>query len=507
MANSRSLRDLRQYWDDLVLGKPVSRDQVDLETAALLAQLHTAPDGQPDPAFIASLRERLVHASTIPLSPTTPPSVNGKTTPLPADLPGVLPPARPPAHPSPWAHIAVVLLLIATLLAAYVTMTRHEEYATIVPAVATPPAAEPSPEGWPMYRGNASRSGVMPGPGMISGAGIYWQFDAGAALSAAAPIADGVLYVAADSGALYALDAASGAVRWQLPAAFATPAWSNGVLYYAAPDSALVARDLATGQELWRTTPDSHVWSLLAADGVVYHGAAAHLLIARDARTGDELWAAQQTTQASGAAALAEGILVVGSDDHTLYGLDSATGATKWHVPLGDDASTIGTPTIDGGAVFVGTSGGDQNVFVGLDLQTGSDRWRIEGEHGESFETPGAAKGRVFVPSSAGTLRALDAATGDVDWTADTSGGVRAGPAIVREAVYVAGKDGVLRTLAVTSGADYGTFPLHDPIVFGPEVVDHQIYVGTESGVVYDVGDIDRPRPTAIPAASATPVP
>src|SRR5262249_41022209 len=150
--------------------------------------------------------------------------------------------------------------------------------------------------------------------------------------------------------------------------------------------------------------------------------------------------------------------------------------------------STILMPAIADGTVFAGTFSGDQNVFVALDLQTGAERWRLEGEVGENFQPVGAANGRVFLPSTVGTLRALDAATGEVEWTVTSSAEMRAAPAIVDGVVYAAGMDGTIRALAETSGSGYWTYPLGEPVDFGPEVVDGHLYMGTGPGSFFALG-------------------
>ena len=66
-------------------------------------------------------------------------------------------------------------------------------------------------------------------------------------------VAYGTVYVAS-STFLYALDAATGALRWKIQAGGATadsPVVANGLVYYAATDDHVRAIDARTGVVLW----------------------------------------------------------------------------------------------------------------------------------------------------------------------------------------------------------------------------------------------------------------
>ena len=66
--------------------------------------------------------------------------------------------------------------------------------------------------------------------------------------------------------------------------------------------------------------------------------------------------------------AVANGVMYVGSDDHKVYALDAATGATKWTITTGD--SVRSSPAVSNGVMYVGS--GDHKVYA-LDAATGAD--------------------------------------------------------------------------------------------------------------------------------------
>ncbi|RME25202.1 MAG: hypothetical protein D6806_08270 [Deltaproteobacteria bacterium] len=114
------------------------------------------------------------------------------------------------------------------------------------------------------------------------------------AFSYSAPaISGGTLYVGNLDGYLYALDAASGALKWRFKAGegiTSSPLVESGVVYFGSKDDHVYAVDAGTGKLLWKF------------------------------KTGDDVLSS---------ARISEGVLYIGSNDKKLYGLDPKTGKEK----------------------------------------------------------------------------------------------------------------------------------------------------------------------------------
>jgi eukaryotic-like serine/threonine-protein kinase len=94
------------------------------------------------------------------------------------------------------------------------------------------------------------------------------------------------VYVGSGDGNIYAIDAASGALRWKFRTGnvvHASPAVANDTVYIGSWDSFFYALNAKSGQERWRfKTGEDHVISnqvgiqssAVIADGVVYFGCA-----------------------------------------------------------------------------------------------------------------------------------------------------------------------------------------------------------------------------------------
>lgn len=159
---------------------------------------------------------------------------------------------------------------------------------------------------------------------------------------------------------------------------------------------------------------------------------------------------------------VAEGALVVGSDDGAVHCLDPATGAVRWRFATGapvratatvvrgtvyigstsgwfhaldladgserwrwsnDPARPADHPISNGtalahGVLFVGLNGfGPRAGLVGLDPETGKERWRCRGARpNEGPLAPTLLGGRLVVPGNDNVLFCIDLATSDIAW-------------------------------------------------------------------------------------------
>src|SRR5512147_2810343 len=74
-------------------------------------------------------------------------------------------------------------------------------------------AQSPERDAWPMFRGNASLTGVY-GGSLPAALKLRWTFQAKDSIESSAAISDGTAYVGSMDGHLYAVDLATGKPRW-----------------------------------------------------------------------------------------------------------------------------------------------------------------------------------------------------------------------------------------------------------------------------------------------------
>jgi len=120
-----------------------------------------------------------------------------------------------------------------------------------------------------------------------------------------------------------------------------------------------------------------------------------------------------------------------------LYGLDAETGAATWGpVELGG-TYFWSNATYEGGRVFAINFDG---LMIAVDAKTGVQIWASQMTGQYAFSSPPTAyEGRVYVggAGSGGTVYAVDAATGTIEWQGSVENGDDSSPAVSASGVYV----------------------------------------------------------------------
>jgi outer membrane protein assembly factor BamB len=278
-------------------------------------------------------------------------------------------------------------------------------------------------------------------------------------------VANGVVYVGANDGSLYAFDAAGSRGCSGTPATcaplwtaatggfvyssvFSSPAVANGVVYVGSNDNKLYAFDAAgsrgcsgtpkTCAPLWTGTTGGTVESSPAvANGIVYVGSADHKLYAFDAagstgcsgtpKTCAPLWSGTTGGTVGSSPAVANGVVYVGSfEDGKLNAFDAAgstgcSGTPKTCTPLwtGATAGDVeSSPAVANGIVYVGSTDGRLYAFgaAGSTGCSGAPKtcaplWTAipEESGGEILSSPAVANGIVYFGSTDHDLYAFDA--------------------------------------------------------------------------------------------------
>ncbi|GLU51673.1 PQQ-binding-like beta-propeller repeat protein [Dyadobacter frigoris] len=253
-----------------------------------------------------------------------------------------------------------------------------------------------------------------------------WEFKTGDAIQSTPTVVDGIVYFASWDKKIYALDAATGTKKWDsapgLLQPFAAPAIEKGLLYYGC-EHYLFALDIATGVVKWKFQDDEvYSWqaSPTVVDGIVYAsirgGGSKVGIYGLDALTGDPKWKAATTFITESSPAISNGQLYVGSEYHGFSAFDIKTGAVNWEFP---DASLVNSsPTISNGLVYFGSGlfGTGTKKILALNAGTGTKKWEYPTDEGTVYySSPLVSNGIVYIGGKS-KLYALDAASGEKKW-------------------------------------------------------------------------------------------
>ena len=282
-------------------------------------------------------------------------------------------------------------------------------------------------------------------------------------------VAGGRVFVATGFGELTVLDAASGAELWtqdlNAPGG-AAPTVQGDIVYVVARDARAFALDVATGLIRWQVagTPSGANFSGGAGAAVTPEIAIFPFpsgeVIAAFPQGGLRRWAQVIAGVRPGAAAGAAAGDISGDpviDGDTLYVGNVSGRLVAMNVASGDRLWTalegVISPVVPaGGSVFLVN---DVNELVRLDASDGSVIWRVAlpryaEDRARRQRTlyaqfgPVLAGGRLLVASAEGLIRQFDPVSGASLGDIALPGGAASGPVIAGGALYVVTKDGQL---------------------------------------------------------------
>jgi outer membrane protein assembly factor BamB len=333
----------------------------------------------------------------------------------------------------------------------------------------------------------------------VAGLGLLWSA-ADVFTDAAPAVAGGRAFFATYTG-ISAVSATSGEMLWKSDIGWTVgpPAVAGNLVYAATVTGAVYALNAATGAVLWtQSTGGSLITSPLVANGVVYIGNSNGKFLAMNARTGAVQWTFLSKGRIERAAAFASGLVFVSSSDFTLTALGVADGKVRWSVV--PDGSVPLAPTVSKNLVYVATAAGGLYAFQAA---SGGYAWSLNFDVGALYGM--AVANDILIVSSDYCVLALSAGAGNLLWTA-TSPFLPKGPSIANGVVYLTDETSQLLALALANGAQLWSAGIGWNQYYGsPAVVDGVVYVGTGIGAsafALDAGN-DLRTPVAPPSPSS----
>ena len=251
-------------------------------------------------------------------------------------------------------------------------------------------ATRPAVAGGMVYVGTSDKDRKVVALDAKTGA-KKWEQATQTAASSPAVGPGGLVYVSA--GRLYALDGATGAIKWSedlnvLPAQAPTVS-PAGTVYVGTADAKLLALDGTSGKTLWQfDTGDSMDYPVVLGPDDTLYASARKLFALRT--NGKERWERAGNGTAWSAPAVGEnGVLYTGYSDSKVYALDAATGGTKWAFATND--GLICFPALGTASAVYFQCEGDSKVYA-LNRQTGRALWTAAQDPTQGPVRPAAAR-------------------------------------------------------------------------------------------------------------------
>jgi outer membrane protein assembly factor BamB len=300
----------------------------------------------------------------------------------------------------------------------------------------------------------------------------------------------GIAFVGTRDGWLHALRP-DGTLVWEFQGhgPFGTPKVDGDTVYVGSTDGNLYAIAIATGWPRWVYSAKEDLSTRPAlASGLVLVASLQDTVFAVDAATGAWKWHHRREQKSSsltihGAAAVqvGAGVAFAGYSDGYVAALDLATGASRWErrvAPVGTYIDVDGL-ALDQGRLYAAAYSG---ALVAIDARTGKELW--------SFSAPGANRVVAAVESALvlvtpASVIALSPATGAPIWTTALSGSPSAAPVLAGKWLLVPAGSGGLRWLEAATGRPLRDFDPGSGISASPGVSQGRVYVISNGGALY----------------------
>ncbi len=205
---------------------------------------------------------------------------------------------------------------------------------------------------------------------------VRWRFTTEGRVRSSPAVADGVVYAGSADGSLYAIALEDGRELWRFDTEgrrldssrygydrrtiTSSPAVADGAVFFGSRDGSLYAVDAATGRLRWRVLHDDTSWSIASpavVDGLVLDASSdAWFFHAVDAATGRVVWRVDIGAPVWPSPVVAGGTAWFLTSTGELWGVEPRTGALRERVHLGE--RTKSSPWIEGGVLYVGTDEG-----------------------------------------------------------------------------------------------------------------------------------------------------
>lgn len=335
----------------------------------------------------------------------------------------------------------------------------------------------------PAHIGGTAPFNLFPQVNVASGILPNWVFDCEDEIRGQPLVTNKFIFVGVYDNNVYAINRADGQFAWKFAAKggfAASPIAEGPNIYIGSEDGKFYALQAETGRQLWSYEANGPIrCTARLSQGHIFVGADDSQLHAINAQSGRRAWSFEALGPIRSRPAISdkEGRVFFGSEGGEFYAVDFS-GAMKWRFRA--KRAITSSPAIVEGLVIFGSS--DANVY-GLESSSGWAVWRTRTSK-SVVSSPTASDKAAFIGSADGNLYSIDLRSGKVNWKYETGDQVASGPAIYRNAVYFGSVDGYVYCVEM-NGKLRWKFQTGGPVISSPAVIDDVVYIGSTDKKLY----------------------
>jgi outer membrane protein assembly factor BamB len=361
-------------------------------------------------------------------------------------------------------------------------------------------AAPPADVAWNTYHGDFALRGVADF-GLPEKLTPAWRFMAGAPVATTPVAGEGRIYFINAKGRIFAVDREGNEVwstvipreardKWSpTEQQFdAPPTYFRGTLLAGSLDGVLFALDAASGEVKWQADLDGTILgaaniALLKGDDqdsarVYVIEQSSGVLHCLNFETGESIWQSGGVERCDGSPGIGGGTVVFGSCAAALHVFSAETGDSLRDIPVGDDSQIAGGVAVIENEAYSGSRSG---TVLRANTDTGEIVWRNTDCANEVFTTPAVSSEWVVFGCAGGDVHGLERGTGESKWTF-TADGMVTSPVIAGDKV-VAAAEGTLLVLSLDDGRKLWSHEVSDDIT-SPALYGGLVLAGCDDGTV-----------------------
>ena len=317
---------------------------------------------------------------------------------------------------------------------------------------------------------------------------LVWKYKTGGPVTSSPTLDNGMLYFLSGDSYVYALHSADGSLAWKYQATpdgqpttyGSNPTVHSGVVYLNT-SAYLIALDASSGALKWQNYVDFYSTdnSPTLAGSLLYDPTfnGGGPVVASDPSTGS-LVRDFPGGIGRGNPAVVNGVVYATNGNHILDAWDAQSGALKFSFFISAGTGTYAgpgnSPTLYNGIVFIG---GPAGLFA-LDANTGSVLWQQNTTPGVGSSSPVAAEGLVFSYTDNGYLIAFNVSEGVINWSFAGDYDITLNLTYANGTLYTGAVDGSIVARTAATGQTKWKYSAAGPVHSGACILD-------ASGVVH----------------------
>jgi outer membrane protein assembly factor BamB len=344
---------------------------------------------------------------------------------------------------------------------------------------------------WNNYRGNSALQGLSSAQ-IPDNPEIIWNFKTDGAIKASPVVCNGIIVIGSTDGNVYGIGM-DGSLKWKINTGNGIEAPAlilNGLAYVGNLAGEIFAIELNSGRVKWTYKTDGQVMGSVnyftnAISRILVVGSYDYFLHGIDPETGKGLWKYEADNFINGTPSIYNNMVVFGGCDGYLHMVNASNGKLNKKVEVA--TYVAGSVAIANGKAYLGDYDGK---FSCLDLKTFNVSWYYEPSEVRQpyIGSPSIDKNLVFIGNRDKYVYCFEKAGGKLRWKTNTAGRIEASPVAAGSRILISNMRGDILALDSSDGKIIWNYELGTPVLGTPALIDNKIIVGAEDGRIYCLG-------------------